>query len=184
MTWGCKRRERLPAEDRGRVECNTAPGPQGATPLSIRHHIIGKLQHYGYVHMRPSEMSASTDFLLSAFQPGPWDSHSDVSSDLGPLSSWLRFLLPLDRLGKTRLLDWTWPQKTFLKVTRLSMWNAISIRLQCKRQKGQEFDSWARKIPWRKVRQPTPGFLSGESHGQWSLGGYSPWDHRESGVTE
>ena len=171
MTWGWKRRERLPAEDRGRLESDMAPGPQGATPLSIGHHVIGQLQHAGYVHTCPSELSASTDFLLSAFQPGPWDSNSDVSSDLGPLSSWLRFHLPLDHLGKTRLLDWTCPQKTFLKVTCLSMWNAISICLQCKRQRRQEFDSWVRKIPWRKARQPTPGFLSRESHGQRSLGG-------------
>ena len=35
-----------------------------------------------------------------------------------------------------------------------------------------EFDSWVRKIPWRKAGQPTPVFLSGESHGQRSLVGY------------
>ena len=32
--------------------------------------------------------------------------------------------------------------------------------------------------------QPTPVSLPGESHGQRSLVGYSPWDHRESDVTE
>ena len=26
--------------------------------------------------------------------------------------------------------------------------------------------------------------LSGESHGQRSLAGYSPWDHKESDMTE
>ena len=31
------------------------------------------------------------------------------------------------------------------------------------------------KIPWRRAWQPTPVFLSGESHGQRSLMGYSPW---------
>ena len=30
------------------------------------------------------------------------------------------------------------------------------------------------KIPWRRVRQPTPVFLPGDSHGQRSLAGYSP----------
>ena len=40
---------------------------------------------------------------------------------------------------------------------------------QCKRYKRHKFDSWAGKIPWRKKWQPTPGFLSGESHGQRSL---------------
>ena len=29
--------------------------------------------------------------------------------------------------------------------------------------------------PWRRKWQPTPIFLSGESHGRRSLVGYSPW---------
>ena len=37
-------------------------------------------------------------------------------------------------------------------------------------------------IFWR--REPTPVFLPGESHGQRSLAGYSPWDHKESHATE
>ena len=32
--------------------------------------------------------------------------------------------------------------------------------------------SWAGKIPWRRAWQPTPVFLSGESHGQRRLAGY------------
>ena len=46
------------------------------------------------------------------------------------------------------------------------------------------FDPSIRKIPWRRERQPTPVFLSGESHGQRSLAGYSPWAHKESDTTE
>ena len=34
---------------------------------------------------------------------------------------------------------------------------------------------WVGKIPWRRKWQPTPIFLPGESHGQRSLVGYSPW---------
>ena len=41
-----------------------------------------------------------------------------------------------------------------------------------------------RKIPWRRKWQPTPVFLPGESHGQRSLVGYSPWNHKESDKTE
>ena len=40
------------------------------------------------------------------------------------------------------------------------------------------------KIPWRRKWQPTPVFLSGESHGQRSLAGYSPWGHKESDTAE
>ena len=46
------------------------------------------------------------------------------------------------------------------------------------------FDTWVRKIPWRRKWQPTPVFLPGESHGQRSLVGYSPWGDKESDTTE
>ena len=55
---------------------------------------------------------------------------------------------------------------------------------QCKRQKRWGFDPWVGKIPWRRAWQPTPGFLSGESHGQRSLEGYSPECLKESDMTE
>ena len=42
---------------------------------------------------------------------------------------------------------------------------------------------WVRKIPWRRVQQPTPVFLPGESCGQRSLGGYSPLGRRSPTVT-
>ena len=47
------------------------------------------------------------------------------------------------------------------------------------RDKRQEFNPWVGKIPWRRKWQPTPVFLPGESHGQRSLAGYSPWGHTE-----
>ena len=37
------------------------------------------------------------------------------------------------------------------------------------------FDSFIRKIPWRRKWQPTPVLLPGEFHGQRRLVGYSPW---------
>ena len=52
------------------------------------------------------------------------------------------------------------------------------LRLQCR---GRGFDLWVRKIPWRRKWQPTPVFLPGESHGQRSLVGYSPWGHKRVG---
>ena len=36
------------------------------------------------------------------------------------------------------------------------------------------------KIPWRRKWQPPSVFLLGKFHGQRSLVGYSPQDHRES----
>ena len=49
------------------------------------------------------------------------------------------------------------------------------ICLQCRRP---GFDSWVRKMPWRRKWQPTPVFLPGESHGQRSLAGCSPGGHK------
>ena len=46
------------------------------------------------------------------------------------------------------------------------------------------FDSWVRKIPWRRKWQSTPVLLPGKSHGQKSLVGYSPWGRKELDTTE
>ena len=51
---------------------------------------------------------------------------------------------------------------------------------QCRRQERCGFSSWVGKIPWRRAQKPTPVFFPGESHGQRSLAGYSPWGHKES----
>ena len=40
------------------------------------------------------------------------------------------------------------------------------------------------RFPWKRKWQPTPVFLSGESHGQRSLVGYSPQGHKDSDTTE
>ena len=53
--------------------------------------------------------------------------------------------------------------------------------LQCRRPR---FDPWVGKILGIKEQVPTPVFLPGESHGQRSLAGYSPWGRKESDTTE
>ena len=65
---------------------------------------------------------------------------------------------------------------------RLPLWlNWQRIRLQCGRP---GFDPWVGKTPWRRERPPIPVFCPGESHGQGSLVGYSPWGRKESDTTE
>ena len=56
-----------------------------------------------------------------------------------------------------------------------------SVCLQCRRP---GFDSWVRKIPWRRKWQSTSALLPGKSHGWRSLIGYSPWGRKESDTTE
>ena len=55
---------------------------------------------------------------------------------------------------------------------------------QCRRSKRCVFDPWVRKVPWRRTGQLTSVFLPGESHGQRSPVGYSPWGCKELDMTE
>ena len=43
---------------------------------------------------------------------------------------------------------------------------------------------WVRKTPWRTAWEPTPVFLPGESHGQRSQAGYSPWGRKETQLSD
>ena len=52
--------------------------------------------------------------------------------------------------------------------------SAVKICLPCGSLRRHDFCLWVGKIPWRRAWQPTPVFLSGESHAQRSLAGYSP----------
>ena len=49
-------------------------------------------------------------------------------------------------------------------------------------------ETWVRSLcwedPWRRAWQPIPVFLPGESRGQRSLVGYSPWGRKELDTTE
>ena len=55
------------------------------------------------------------------------------------------------------------------------------ICLLCRRP---GFNSWVGNIPQRRECLLTPVFLPGESHGQRSLAGYSPWGPKELDMTE
>ena len=52
---------------------------------------------------------------------------------------------------------------------------------QCKRFKRYRFDPWVGKFSWKRKWQPASVFLPGESHGQRSLTGYSPWGSQRVG---
>ena len=56
--------------------------------------------------------------------------------------------------------------------TTFSPISVISITIHCS------------EIPRKREWLPTPVFLLGESHGQRSLVGYSPWCHKELNITE
>ena len=62
-----------------------------------------------------------------------------------------------------------------------SLVTQMVICLQCG---TSGFSLWVGKIVWRREWQPTPVFSPGESHGQRSLAGYSPWGRKELDMTE
>ena len=66
------------------------------------------------------------------------------------------------------------------KITEGLMAQWLRIRLQCRSLRRHRFNPWVGKMPWRRRWQPSPAFLPGESHGQRSLAGYSPWGRKES----
>ena len=102
--------------------------------------------------------------------------------------------------SRTRLSDWTdWltdasggrldSSQAFLPLSfgwglGSSGGTRVKSACQCRRSNGCRFDSWVGKSPWRRKWQPTPGFRPGESHGQWSLAGYSPLGRKELDMTE
>ena len=57
--------------------------------------------------------------------------------------------------------------------SQVAQWKIIC--LQCRRCKRRGFSPWIGKIPWSRKWQQALVRLPGESHGQRSLAGYSPW---------
>ena len=74
--------------------------------------------------------------------------------------------------SQAQLGDWTTTTLLILRGSQVVL-SDKEPACQCRRHKRCGFNSWVRKIPWRRVWQPTPAFFLGESHGQRSLTGYA-----------
>ena len=73
--------------------------------------------------------------------------------------------------------------------TRLSHWTDESLKgaslvAQLIKKPPSGWEPWVGKIPLRRAWQPTLVFLPGESYGQRSPEGHSPWGCKESDTTE
>ena len=87
---------------------------------------------------------------------------------------------------KTQFLSnhcWGWVGDGIRWITVLGALIGGSVGKESANAGVAEDVSWM-KIPWRRAWQPTPAFLPGDSHGQRSLAGYSPWGLKESDMTE
>ena len=89
----------------------------------------------------------------------------------------------IKHIYKTELLCLTAGTNTMLCINYTSITTVLSF-LMAQMVKNLLGMPWVGKIPLRKKRQPTPVFLPGKSRGQRSLAVYSPWDHKESDMTE
>ena len=79
--------------------------------------------------------------------------------------------------------------KASLEVCRFGYWmlectSGKESACRWRRRRKHRFNPWVGKISWRRKWQPTPVFLSGKSHGQRSLVGYSPRRCKDSDTTE
>ena len=74
---------------------------------------------------------------------------------------------------------------TYMGLLELPWWfSGKEFVCQCRRHRRSGFSPWVGKILWKRAWQPTPVFLPGESHGQRSLVGYSPWGRTKTNTTE
>ena len=87
-------------------------------------------------------------------------------------SSWLRNRTGASCIAGGFFTNWATYVTYFIYVLYNLIYILYTYLLQYRRP---GFDSWVRKIPWRRKWQSTPVFLPGESHGQRNLAGYSPW---------
>ena len=97
-----------------------------------------------------------------------------------------RVLLSSERTWKDFIIRGSMLNSQFICISVSLLWDSLVTQTVKNLTALQEtrFDSWVRKILWRREWLPTPVFLPGELYGQRSLGSYSPWGHKESDTSE
>ena len=75
-------------------------------------------------------------------------------------------------------------KKVLLSLMVFPSGSAVKNPLVMQETQETQVQSWGEEDPRRRKWQFTPVFFPGESHGQRSLAGYSPQDHKESDTTE
>ena len=87
----------------------------------------------------------------------------------------------MEKLAEATLLTCPWIPFPFIP-SRVSLVAQMVKSLHAMQETQVRSLGW--EIPWRRKWQPPPVFLSGKSHGQRSLAGYSSWGYKESDTTE
>ena len=146
--------------------------------------LISWLQSPSSVILEPQKMKSITVSLVS-----PSICHEMMGPDAMIFVFWM-LSHPYMTTGKTiALTPWTFVSKLMsLLFNVLSCFPGDASGKEpacwCRRYKKHGFNLWVRKMTWSRAWQPTALFLPEEFHGQRSLSGYSPWDHKESDAAE
>ena len=87
--------------------------------------------------------------------------------------------------SKCLLISWLQsPSAVIVEPPEIKWLSGKQSACRCRSHRRPGLHPWAGKIPWRRKWHPTPVLLPGESHGQRSLVGYSPWGHKELDTSE
>ena len=74
-----------------------------------------------------------------------------------------------------------------LKGYLIRAFSMLNLMSQTVKNLPAMWETWILSLGWEdpldREWQPSPVFLLGESHGKWSLAGYSPWGCKESDNT-
>ena len=140
-----------------------------------------KFTHFSrfWMQLRFSFWLALSGFVSFSLCPLTWWQGRGRSLTLSS-SSFVFMLLKILKYSLLTCFRCTQNNSVIYVYTHMCL-SGLKIHLQCKRCR---FDPWVRKIPWRRAWQPTPVFMSGESHGQRSLTCFSPQGGQESDTAE
>ena len=131
-------------------------------------------------HQKLCECGPAVYILISC--PGDLDvkskDHCLRACSMGTTFSKLEVYCPQTRVWNFLI---SWDHQVF-RSNKPHHWlcSLDKMQSQCRRCRRRGFDPW---VGMRKKWQPIPVFLPGESRGQGSLAGYSPWDRKESNTT-
>ena len=121
------------------------------------------------------ELSRSVSSIHLKLQPGRGQ---NIKFELSKLKLKLKGNFDFSSLGPNKQIFKSFP------LLMESVWKWKSLEAQMVKNLASLQETLVRSLGWENLLEkgvvPTPVFLTGESHGQRSLMGYTPWDHSQN----